>query len=202
MRRDTWTTFPSTDVVIGVSATSGVPMYPACRNVSCERSSRLSISRPARAASGSTPCTVAHAGSSSHAIAGSNDASAADGSPIHTQIHGPRSITGRAVMFARDGITLLARRPRAGAARVEPQPVVAALDLVADERPHRQRVAAMRAPVVEHGDLAVETTVQHDVLTAHRASERLPADLVGRGDHVPVLLRAPHSRNPRGCCLI
>ena len=94
---------------------------------------------------------------------------------------------------------VLARRPHARAAPVEAKAVVAALDLVAHERAGRQRVAAMRAPVVERHGAAVLAPEQHDVPTADRASERLATHLAGGRRDVPVLAGPAWCRRRSSC---
>ena len=68
---------------------------------------------------------------------------------------------------------ILARHVRAPPVGCEAQAVIAAPDLVAAQRARRQRIAAVRAPVVEADHDAVGGAVQHDRFTAHRAPDRV-----------------------------
>ena len=75
----------------------------------------------------------------------------------------------------------------AGAAAVEFQPMIRALDAVAaDDLAHGERREAVGAAVFDRRDLAVTLAIQHDRLVHERAGDELPvAELVGPGRHVP-----------------
>ena len=91
---------------------------------------------------------------------------------------------------------VLAGHVRTSAIGCEAQAVVAALDLVAAQRAGRQRVAAVRAPVVQADHGPVRRAIQHDRLPAHRAPDRVRADLGDRCGDVPVALRIGHRPAP------
>src|SRR6185369_780290 len=74
---------------------------------------------------------------------------------------------------------------------VKAQSMVAALELVSDQTAQRQGRQAMRATVGERNGLARGRAEQHDLLAAHGAGERGPADLVAKGDNLPAVTQ-PH----------
>ena len=69
-----------------------------------------------------------------------------------------------------------------------PQAVVAALQMAFAHRAQRQRRAPVGAEVVQRGDLIGRGTVEHDLLAADGAAQRLVRDLVGRAGYVPGVL--------------
>ena len=68
---------------------------------------------------------------------------------------------------------ILARDADAGPTGVESQAVIAALDLVADQFPGRERKPTVWAPVVERNRVSGGGAIDHEMLTADRSSEQL-----------------------------
>ncbi len=77
------------------------------------------------------------------------------------------------------------RIQNAGAGAVEAQPVVAALDRVADQLAQVQRREPVRAGIADGRDLAVLLAVQHDRSFQDRAFEQAARDLARPGGDVP-----------------
>ncbi len=78
---------------------------------------------------------------------------------------------------------ILARNTDTAAIGAETQPVVMALQRVADELSHRQRQMAVRTAVLERDRTAVLGAKQNDRLAENHAAERRAADFICcRGD--------------------
>src|SRR5262249_866757 len=86
---------------------------------------------------------------------------------------------------------VLARYAHADALAVEAQPVIAALDLLADHAAERQWSEPMRAAVGKRHRLAGGGAEQDDLLVADGAGKRRCPDLVCEGDHLPAISH-PH----------
>ena len=92
---------------------------------------------------------------------------------------------------------LLAGNAGAAAVGAEAQPVIVALQLVADELAHGQRQMPVRAAIFHRHRRARFGAEEHDGLAQNGARQRLAADLgIGRGD-VPVIAQE-HGGSP--CC--
>src|SRR5262249_24120516 len=83
---------------------------------------------------------------------------------------------------------VLPRNAHASAGLVVAQPVVMALQGVADELTHRERQMAVRAAVLERDRRAVLQPVEHDRLPENGAAERLSPDLAIVGGELPIIL--------------
>src|ERR1019366_805965 len=84
----------STSTSIGVEATSGVPIELLCKNVSCERSRRLSTSRENDASILATPDTTDQVSEASNQGVSGSRASSGSPCPIQIQSQQPFSTTG------------------------------------------------------------------------------------------------------------
>jgi hypothetical protein len=69
------------------------------------------------------------------------------------------------------------------------QAVVAAHQVAVTDKAQRQRRAAVRAEILDRGDLAFLAAIKHDFFAADLAAQRFSVDLVGRAGHVPGVLR-------------
>src|SRR5206468_3417504 len=97
------------------------------------------------------------------------------------------------------GHVILAGHTHALALAVEAQPVVAALNLVANDATERQRREAVRAAVGERHRLCGRGAEQDDLLTAYGPSQRRTADLPAKGNHLPAVTQ-PHDSSSRPNC--
>ena len=92
------------------------------------------------------------------------------------------------------GDTLLTRDADATPGPVVDQPVIAALDSLRHDASVGERRAAVAAPVLQRRRPAVRVAEQHDRLVHDRPGERLVADLLRPGGHIPCI---PQKRRDR-----
>src|SRR4029077_76533 len=91
---------------------------------------------------------------------------------------------------------LLCRNMGTRAHAVEPQPVVAAFDVIVDELAPRELIETVRTAIIEHRDGIVAAPEHDERFVADRARQGGAADLAAEGRDIPLLKRKGRCRHP------
>src|ERR1700742_1295797 len=86
------------------------------------------------------------------------------------------------------------RIKRATSCTVELQPVIFALDPVAEQRSHAQGRETVRALIAQGNGGAVLLAIEHDMLADDLAVQQAPADLLRPGRDIPGIFQERHRR--------